>query len=285
MKDKIIIINIILYHLLKYIVKEKNLNFATRQLIRSSTKGYLATELTVKNDHNSLLFEKKKSIPYCTFVMVAFDYDCSPLILLSNLSEHTKNIFKNNNVSIMFYEEQQFLDYFPKFKKLKTQVTKLSYEDPMSRPRVTVIGNIEKSNLEYQKKRFILRHPESQLYASFADMNIYKLNIKSAHLTGGFAKVKWFKTNELNSTILDNFSENEFSILEHMNEQHQESINLYTKKLFNIDGTWKIVGIDSEGFDLRSSKSVFRYIFDKSIKQIQDIKMNFIKLHKKAANF
>ena len=62
-------------------------------------------------------------------------------------------------------------------------------------------------------------------------------------------------------------------------------INLYTKKLFNINGTWKIVGIDSEGFDLRASKSVFRYIFDRPIKQIQDIKMNFIKLHKKAANF
>ena len=52
-----------------------------------------------------------------------------------------------------------------------------------------------------------------------------------------------------------------------------------------VNGTWKIVGIDSEGFDLRSSKSVFRYIFDRPIKQIQDIKMNFIKLHKKAANF
>lgn len=260
----------------------KNINFATRQLIRSSTRGYLATELIVKNEKNSLLFGNSKTVPYCTFVMVAFDYDCSPIILLSDLSEHTKNINKNNTVSIMFCEEQTFLDYFPKFQREVKLNSVISYEDPMSRPRVTVIGNLEKTNQENQKKRFISRHPESKLYSSFADMNIYKLNIKSAHLTGGFAKVKWFDKCELTTDLIDKFSENEFQILEHMNEHHQESIDLYTKKLLKVNGTWQITGIDSEGFDLRSTHSVVRYVFERPIKRIPDIKMNFIKLHKKA---
>ncbi len=264
-------------------MKEKNINFATRQLMRSATRGYLATELIVKNRQNSILFsDNNKKIPYATFVMVAFDYDCSPLILLSNLSEHTKNINKNNIVSIMFCEEQQFLDYFPKFKKEVKPNKFLSYEDPMSRPRVTVIGEIQKGDANYQKKRFISRHPESKLYASFSDMNIYKLNIKSAHLTGGFANVKWFDNEELKTKTVDNFSDNEFEILDHMNQHHQESIDLYTKRILKISGKWKIIGIDPEGFDLRASKSVVRYIFENPIRKLQDIKMNFIKLHKKA---
>lgn len=263
-------------------MEDKNINFATRQLIRSSTRGYLATELTVKNKKNFLLFANNKIVPYCTFVMVAFDYDCSPIILLSDLSEHTKNINKNKTVSIMFCEEQPLSDYFPKFQKKIKLNSVISYEDPMSRPRVTVIGDLEKTNHENQRRRFISRHPESKLYSSFADMNVYKLNIKSAHLTGGFAKVKWFEKCELTTNIIDKFPENEFQILEHMNEHHQESINLYTKKLLKVNGTWQITGIDSEGFDLRSAHSVIRYVFEKPIKRIQDIKMNFIKLHKKA---
>ena len=67
-----------------------------------------------------------------------------------------------------------------------------------------------------------------------------------------------------------------------MNQHHQESIDLYTKRILKISGKWKIIGIDPEGFDLRASKSVVRYIFENPIRKLQDIKMNFIKLHKKA---
>ena len=33
---------------------------------------------------------------YSTFTLTAFDYDLSPIILLSDLSEHTKNILEKN---------------------------------------------------------------------------------------------------------------------------------------------------------------------------------------------
>ena len=45
--------------------------------------------------------------------------------------------------------------------------------------------------------RFLQRHPASNLYANFRDMNFYKMEIKSAHLIGGFAHVKWFSDKEL----------------------------------------------------------------------------------------
>ena len=82
------------------------INYIAKQLIRSSSRGYLSTHF----DPN--YFEKKRinvknSFPYSTFTLTAFDYDISPIILLSNLSEHTTNIKKNSLVSLMLCEEQK----------------------------------------------------------------------------------------------------------------------------------------------------------------------------------
>ena len=71
------------------------INFITRQLIRSASKGYLSTEFNPKNFKNVETM-MSKPFSYSTFTMTAFDYDISPILLLSNLSEHTQNIINNN---------------------------------------------------------------------------------------------------------------------------------------------------------------------------------------------
>ena len=87
----------------------------------------------------------------------------------------------------MLCEEQKLYQYFPKFKN-----NPFNYEDPMSRPRVTLIGKLQMTKRFNVKDRFLLRHPTSKLYSGFSDMNFYRLDIVGAHLVGGFASVKWF---------------------------------------------------------------------------------------------
>ena len=101
-------------------------------------------------------------------------------------------------------------------------------------------------------------------------MNFYKIEIKTAHLIGGFAHVKWFKKNELINKQILNYTNSEASIISHMNDHHNESIKLYFKKFVkNLKkektGNWKIVGIDPDGFDLRKKKLLTRLFFDKEI--------------------
>ena len=67
----------------------------------------------------------------------------------------------------------------------------------MSRPRITLIGKLKKTKDLNHRKRFISRHPASNLYANFKDMNFYKMDVKSAHLIGGFAQVKWFTSEDI----------------------------------------------------------------------------------------
>ena len=102
----------------------------------------------------------------------------------------------------------------------------------MSRPRITLIGEIKISNNK-QHKKILNRHPAARLYSNFQDMNFYVINIKAAHLVGGFAQVKWFGKNDLINTNTKNFSEMEAEIIDHMNSYHQDSLIYILKKFLN----------------------------------------------------
>ena len=176
---------------------------------------------------SKILKQDSQTFSYSTFTMVAFDYDLSPILLLSNLSEHTTNILNNQDVSLMLCEEQKLYQFFPKF---ENKIPSIDYEDPMSRPRITLIGRIKKTNDIHIKKRFLSRHPASKLYSNFGDMNFYKINIKSAHLIGGFAQVKWFKN--LNYFLSISKILRKVSLYNRTYEfSYQQSINLYVKNL------------------------------------------------------
>ena len=262
-----------------------NINFKTRQLIRSTSRGYLSTEF-IPNNFKKLKLDISKPFSYSTFVMTAFDYDLSPILLLSNLSEHTTNILNNSLISLMVCEENNLYNFFPKF---NNKFPDIAYEAPMSRPRVTLIGKIKKTLDENHRNRFLNRHPAAKLYSNFGDMNFYKLEIKTAHLIGGFAHVKWFKKNELINKQILNYTDSEASIISHMNDHHNESIKLYLKKFVkNLKnsqktGNWKIIGIDPDGFDLRKKKLLTRLFFDKEICNAKKLRGVFVKLHKEAS--
>jgi len=259
------------------------INFKARQLVRSALKGYLSTEFDSRNFKN-IRTQMNKPFSYSTFTLAAFDYDLSPILLLSDLSEHTKNIQEKNSASLMLCEERKLYKFFPKFDNKIS-----SYEDPMSRPRVTLIGKLKKTKDPNHKKRFILRHPASNLYANFKDMNFYKMDIKSAHLIGGFAQVKWFTSEDILCKNILNFKESEEDIINHMNSSHKTSIKLYINNLMQSEisstqrkGDWNITGIDPDGFDMRKKQITARYFFDREVSNAKKLRGVFVNLHKKS---
>ena len=182
-------------------------------------------------------------------------------------------------MSLMVCEEEKIYRLFPKFKKQFG-----NYEDPMSRPRITLIGEAKITKDLSHKRRFLSRHPAANLYSNFNDMNFYILKIKSAHLVGGFAHVRWFSKNELLCKDFNNFKEMEFDVIEHMNSHHKESVDLYsTKILKNKTKNWEIVGIDPDGFDLRKGKNLTRFFFEKQLNDAKKLRGVFVNLHKLAS--
>src|SRR5438876_1029878 len=70
-----------------------------RSLLRRSRQGALATLMAGSGD------------PYCSLVNVASHADGSPILLISRLALHTRNILADSRVSLMLDERAEVADW------------------------------------------------------------------------------------------------------------------------------------------------------------------------------
>jgi len=210
-----------------------------RDLIRSRQKGALSTALAG--------FE---GWPYGSLVLVANDYDASPILLISDLAEHAKNIAEDARASLLF------------------DGTSRRGADPLDGPRVSVLGRARKSEAPHLRARYLARHPAAARFAEFGDFCIYRFEVERAYLVEGFGRVRWFEPAALlfDSPANAQFADAEPGILAHMNEDHADAVALYAGRLLGRGGGgWRMVGIDPEGFDLRRHGTLARLTFEQPL--------------------
>ncbi|MGZ3273557.1 MAG: HugZ family pyridoxamine 5'-phosphate oxidase [Caulobacteraceae bacterium] len=116
--------------------------------------------------------------PYVSLVLVAFDADGSPLLLLSRLAQHTRNLLAAPHVSLLFDGTA-------------------GLEDPLAGPRLTVLGQVAPCPDPAALERYVARHPSAATYAGFTDFGLYKVRIDRAHLVAGFGKIAWIEAETL----------------------------------------------------------------------------------------
>ncbi|HVH80692.1 MAG TPA: DUF2470 domain-containing protein, partial [Stellaceae bacterium] len=135
--------------------------------------------------------------------------------------------------------------------------------DPLAAPRLSLLGEAERSDDPRLRARFVARHPSAAGYAGFADFHLYRVTIGRGHLVAGFGRISWVEPAELRFTDdARELAEAEAEIVAHMNADHAEAIALYTTRLPRRGGTgWKMTGIDPEGIDLRNGDGTARLEF------------------------
>jgi putative heme iron utilization protein len=116
--------------------------------------------------------------PYVSLVLVAFDADGSPLLLLSRLAQHTKNLLADPCVSLLF-DGTAGLD------------------DPLTGPRLTVLGSAAACIDHEALERYVARHPSARTYAGFSDFDLYRVTIERGHCVAGFGKIAWIDARAL----------------------------------------------------------------------------------------
>jgi len=228
-----------------------------RELIRRCDRAALATALP----------DDSGAWPYASLVLVAVDHDLSPILLMSDLAEHSKAIATDSRVSLLF-----------------DGTTGLA--QPLTGPRVTLMGRASKTNDERLKRRFLRHHPDAAMYAGFGDFNLYTVTLERTHLVGGFGKIRWIAPNELLAVpALTELGESEEGIVAHMNGDHAEAVQLYAARVLGLPGTgWTMTGIDAEGIDLRLAGEVARLPFETPLSAATEARPVLVSLVAKARN-
>jgi putative heme iron utilization protein len=209
---------------------------AARKLLREARSGALATLMAGQGD------------PYCSLVNVATDASGAPLLLISRLAIHTKNIVADPRVSLMLDERRA--------------------GDPLEGARVMISGKARPTADPEARRRYLDRQPDAAAFADFADFGFYRIEPSGAHLVAGFGRIVDLKPSDILIDVADAESliAAESEVIAHMNNDHRDALRLYATKLLGApDGEWRCAGCDPEGLELQNGRTALRLVFPQRV--------------------
>jgi heme iron utilization protein len=210
-----------------------------RSLLRRRRQGALATLMTGSGD------------PYCSLVNVATYPDGSPILLISRLALHTRNIVDDSRVSLMLDERAE--------------------GDPLEGSRIMLMGRAEEavaSDGDILRRRYLNAHPSAESFVDFKDFSFYRIRPSAIHLVAGFGRIVDLKPEQFLTDISDAEAllQAEQQAIEHINSDHRDTNNLYATKLLGAEAAdWRCTGCDPDGLDLQADGKTLRLDFPQRV--------------------
>jgi putative heme iron utilization protein len=197
--------------------------------------------------------------PFGSIAPYMLNYESEPVILISDLAQHTRNIKQDNKVSLTVFDRYA--------------------DDPPASARLTWIGEAElvHSAEPELRQRYLRYFPAAESYFQTHDFAFYVIHLRRARFIGGFGQIYWVESADM---LLENpFRQTEPGIVQHMNADHQRALRYYCQALRGLEvQTVALTGIDSEGFDLLADGRKVRIDFDAPLFTLEEARATLARL-------
>jgi len=223
-----------------------------RSLLRRSRQGALATLMAGSGD------------PYCSLVNVASHADGSPILLISRLALHTKNLIADARVSLMLDERAE--------------------GDPLEGARIMLAGRAEEAAgaaAAVLRRRYLNAHHSAEAFVEFKDFSFFRIVPTGLHLVAGFGRIVDLKPPRFMTDISDASAliEAEQDAVAHMNADHREALTLYATKLLGAEvADWFCSGCDPDGIDLQAGTRTLRLEFPERVTGPAELRKMLVRL-------
>ena len=227
-----------------------------RSLLRRSRQGALATLMAGSGD------------PYCSLVNVASHPDGSPILLISRLALHTRNLLGDARVSLMLDERAE--------------------GDPLEGARIMLAGRAEQAadpDLEMVRRRYLSAHPSAEAFVNFADFSFFRIRPSGTHLVAGFGRIVDLKPEQFLTDVSDAGAllEAEQGAIDHMNADHRDATQLYATRLLGAEpADWRCTGCDPDGIDLQAGAQTLRLDFPERVTGPGELRKMLVRLAEEA---
>ncbi|MEM0907827.1 MAG: pyridoxamine 5'-phosphate oxidase family protein [Pseudomonadota bacterium] len=182
--------------------------------------------------------------PHVSHVACATAVDGAPLLLLSDLALHAKNLKRDTRASLLYVAPPQ------------------AGADTNTRARVTLDGKLTPvTEAAPAKSRFLRRQPAASLYAGFGDFQFYRLDVKAAHLVAGFGRITALPPAQLiaDKAAAEVMAQMDEGACTHMNEDHLDALEAMAMGISGAQaGRWSAIGVDPWGIDLLKADECVR---------------------------
>ena len=201
-----------------------------RRFVRTHPHGVLST-----------LSRRLGGAPFGSIAPFVLDHEGCPVILISTLAEHTRNLDADPRCSVIAHPCAQ---------------------DPQAAGRVTLVGRAERLPDKHALgPRYLRRFPEAEEYFGMHDFHFYRLRVEAVRFIGGFGSIHWIDAADF-APPANTLGDSEESILEHMNTDHEANLRAYCLHGHGLRPRGvRMIGVDVDGFDLRADEQVLRFDF------------------------
>lgn len=208
----------------------KGAGVEARRFVRAQQNGVLST-----------LSQRLEGYPFGSVTPFITDLAGCPVILISDIAEHSKNIQSDPRVSLIV---QPFS------------------ADMQETARATIVGRAQRlPDKDGLGPRYLRRFPQAETYFAMHDFHFYRIEPVRVRWIGGFGKIHWLQAE---AYLMDSgtLPEAEAGILSHMSTDHADSLKAYCRHFLGLEvDKAAMIGIDPDGFDLRADDQIRRIEF------------------------
>lgn len=221
-----------------------------RQFLRGQCNGVLST-----------LSRRLEGFPFGSVSPYVADAQGQPVILISTLAEHTRNITADPRVSLIV---QPFAT------------------DMQQTGRVTLVGRAEPLPEEDKAsalgRRYLRYLPQAEAYFAMHDFSFYRIRPVRIRYIGGFGHIHWVEPEHYLAPALA-LAEQEEAILAHMNADHGDSLRDYCRHFHAMSPQeTEMIGIDMDGFDVRADGIIRRFAFSSPVRDAGEARTALVEM-------
>ena len=126
----------------------------------------------------TLALRESVTFPSVSLTVPALDGAGMPLLLLSDLSDHVRNLGNSPKASLLFDGTG-------------------GIDEPLTGPRVTLLGDVSETPDPAHRAAYLAARPEAAFYADFKDFRFYRFTVAEALIVAGFGRIHRFMASDL----------------------------------------------------------------------------------------
>jgi heme iron utilization protein len=195
--------------------------------------------------------------PFASLVTPACAGDLTLLLLLSDLSEHTRHLRADPRCAVLATGAPRDVN-------------------PQTTPRITVTGLAEPTTDPALRGRYLAVHPYATQYADFADFSLWRIRPLGGLYVGGFARAARLRAADLalDKATVAAMASAETGIMAHCNTDHPDAL----AAIAGMSGTWRMVTVDVDGCDLADGARTIRIHWSAPVAGPDGVRAELIRL-------
>lgn len=197
----------------------------------------LARTLVARHRRATLSTLTTDGYPFGSAVSYVADVGGAPVLLISEMAEHTRNLRGDDRASVLVNDQAP------------------AAGDPLAASRLTLVGRLRPLARPGPVRQLYLEaHPYAASYIGFGDFGFWRLEVEACRYVGGFGRMSWVDAAAYAGAEVDPLAPAAAGIVAHMNDDHAEANLAYVQHLAGVaDATGAtLVGIDRYGLTLQA---------------------------------